>query len=90
MDILDFISENIYIVTAALFVIGIILKQTPKIPNWSIPYILTLLGVVSCIFILGFSINSILQGIITAGISVYFHQVFKQGKECVVNIKKED
>ena len=89
MSFPDFLNENIYAVSIALFIFGLILKQTPKVKNWTIPYILTALGVISCSIILGFNINSIVQGVIAAGVAVYFHQL---GKCCnkFVKTKSDD
>lgn len=83
MDINNFISNNVYIVSFVLFIIGLILKNTPKIPNWSIPYILCVLGIILCNIILGLSLNACLQGILTAGVAVYVHQLGKQGMVCI-------
>ena len=89
MSFPDFLNENIYAVSIALFILGLILKQTPMVENWTIPYILTVLGVISCIIILGFNINSVVQGVIAAGVAVYFHQL---GKGCnkFVSPKNDD
>lgn len=81
MDINSFISNNVYIVSIVLFIIGLILKNTPKIPNWSIPYVLCILGIIFCNIILGLSLNSCFQGLLTTGLAVYVHQV---GKQCIV------
>lgn len=79
VDINSFISSNVYIVSFVLFIIGLIMKNTPKVPNWSIPYVLCILGIIFCNIILGLSLNSSLQGVLTAGIAVYVHQLGKQG-----------
>lgn len=79
MKITDFLNENVYVVSIVLCIIGKFLKQTPKIPNWSIPYILSIIGIISCLFILGINFSSVLQGLLLAGVSVYVHQL---GKHC--------
>lgn len=86
LDLTTFLSNNIYIVSAVLFVIGLFLKQTPKIQNWWIPYILSVISIIICIIILGPSINAILQGFIATGVAVYVHQL---GKQCTNCINKE-
>ncbi len=88
MNFTEFLQENVYIVSVVLFIIGIFLKQTPKVKNWAIPYILSLLGIIACNLILGFSINSTLQGILTTGVAVYAYQLYKEGKICI-NCSKE-
>ena len=88
MEFADFLSKNVYIVSAALLLIGMALKQTPRLPNWSIPYILSVIGIVACNLILGWSIDATLQGVIVSGVSVYAHQLGKQGMELVRCSKK--
>ena len=83
MEFTDFLSRNVYIVSAALLLIGMALKQTPHLPHWSIPYILSVIGIVACNLILGWSIDATLQGVIVAGVSVYAHQLGKQGMELI-------
>lgn len=79
MSIIDFLNENVYTLSVALFVIGLFLKQTPKVPNWVIPYILGFLGIIACNIIMGISIEASTQGIIVAGLTVYIHQLGKEG-----------
>ena len=79
MSPIDFLNDNVYTLSFALFVIGLFLKQTPKVPNWSIPYILGVLGIIACNIIMGFSIESTAQGIIVTGLAVYVHQLGKEG-----------
>ena len=79
----EFLVENCAIVVPVLYIVGIVLKNTPKIKDWLIPYILGVLGMVICTIITvtgqGAVITGILQGIVTAGLSVYAHQLIKQG-----------
>ena len=79
LNLCQFINDNVYIISVVLFIIGLFLKKTPKIPNWLIPYILSVLGIGMCIIMLEFSLNAIMQGIIGAGVAVYVHQLGKQG-----------
>ena len=88
LEFTDFLSRNVYIVSAALLLIGMALKQTPHLPHWSIPYILSVIGIVACNLSLGGSIDATLQGVIVAGVSVYAHQLGKQGMELVRCSKK--
>jgi len=79
LDFLNFIDSNIYILTPVLFIIGMILKATPKIPSWFIPYLLGIIGIVLCIGVKGFNVNAVIQGVLISGLSVYGHQLIKQG-----------
>ncbi|PWX07263.1 holin [Clostridium perfringens] len=77
-NIIKFVPEQLLILVAALYVIGMFLKKTPKIVDWSIPWILIILGIGFSISILGVNPASILQGVICAFCSVGANQLVKQ------------
>ncbi|CEK30249.1 holin protein [[Clostridium] sordellii] len=76
--IINFVPEQLLILVAALYVIGIFLKRTPKIKDWSIPWILLVLGISFSIPIMGFNATSILQGIICSFGAIATNQLVKQ------------
>lgn len=78
MDMLEFVSENMYVLTPVLYFLGTLLKNTPKIPDWLIPYILIIIGIVLAFGLAGISVNSLIQGILVAGATVLAHQLVKQ------------
>lgn len=77
-NIIKFVPEQLLILVAALYIIGYFLKKTPKVLNWSIPWILIILGIGFSISILGVNPTSILQGVICAFCSVGANQLVKQ------------
>ena len=79
MSIINFLNKILYCISLILYIVGLLLKQIPKIPNWSIPYILGLLGIIACNLITSISIESTVQGIIVTGLAVYAHQISKGG-----------
>ncbi|MEC1177605.1 phage holin family protein [Metasolibacillus meyeri] len=79
MDFLyNYIIEQALIVVPVLLVIGQILKSTPKMSDWVIPYILLALGVLLTIALMGFNANAIIQGVLVAGAAVFANQLYKQ------------
>ena len=78
MDILKYIVEEALIVIPVLWVIGKLLKEIPKIQNWLIPWILLVIGVLATMGIMGFTVESAIQGVLVAGASVFGHQLLKQ------------
>lgn len=78
MEILSLIGENTYIVAAALWVLGTFLKGTPKIPDWSIPFVLTAAGIGLCVGLLGLNVQAVMQGVLCAGGAVLLDQGRKQ------------
>lgn len=80
MDLTSYIIEQALIIIPALWVIGAILKNTPKILDWTIPYFLLVLGVLGAMGIMGVSVDSVIQGILVSGAAVLGHQLVKQTK----------
>ncbi len=78
MDVLRFIVDEALILVPVLYIIGSLLRAIPSLPNWWIPWILLVLGILSCFFYLGFSLDSLFQGILVAGTTVYCNQLVKQ------------
>ncbi|MGM0902836.1 MAG: phage holin family protein [Bacillota bacterium] len=79
MDLLlEFLNQNYYMMVPALWVIGYGLKHTPRIPDWTIIWILLVISISFGSFAFGFSTEGILNGVIAAGVAVLGHQMFKQ------------
>ncbi|WP_425292374.1 phage holin family protein [Clostridium sporogenes] len=81
MNLMDYIVEQALILIPALYVIGIMLKQTSKIKDWTIPWILLVLGIIGAISLMGFNANAVIQGILVTGVAVYTNQLIKQSTE---------
>ncbi|MDK8182128.1 phage holin family protein [Paenibacillus sp. UMB4589-SE434] len=79
--IFELIDPALLIVVAACWVAGYVLKQTPRVQDWTIVYIVTGLAIVMTVWILGFGPQSIIQGILAGAFSVFSHQVIKQTKK---------
>lgn len=79
--IVNLIDPALIIVVAVCWVLGYIIKQTPRVPDWCIVYIVTAIAIVVTLLLQGLTITSVLQGILCGAVSVYGHQLVKQGKE---------
>ncbi|EOY7157830.1 TPA: phage holin family protein [Clostridioides difficile] len=80
-NLISFIPEQLLILVAALSIIGKGCKKYKQLDNKYIPIILLVLGIGFSIWMLGFSPNAVLQGIICWGISIGINQTYKQLKE---------
>lgn len=78
---LEYITENALLLIPVLNVIGMVIKNTEKIPDKYIPLILLGFGVVGAIAIMGPSPESAVQGVLVTGAAVYGNQLVKQIKK---------
>ena len=78
MDILNYIVGEGLIIIPAIYIIGMIIRKTDKIPNKYIPIILLPLGILGAMGIMGFTVKAAIQGILITGAAVYGDQVYKQ------------
>jgi hypothetical protein len=74
----SFILEDALVLIPVLWIIGYFLKQSNKVADWVIPWILIGLGIAGSIGLMGFSVQAIIQGVLVSGASVLGHQVIKQ------------
>ena len=75
---MNYIVEKCLILIPVLYVIGAILKNLEFIKDKYIPLILLPIGIALAIAIKGIDINSVIQGILVTGVTVYGNQIFKQ------------
>ena len=75
---MNYIVDNCLILIPVLYVIGMILKNLERIEDKYIPLILLPIGIALAIAIKGIDVNSVIQGILVTGVTVYGNQIFKQ------------
>ncbi|RXM70876.1 hypothetical protein DP143_13685 [Clostridium tetani] len=78
MNLMDYIVEQALILVPVLYILGLMLKGTEKIKDWTIPWILLIIGILGSIALIGFNVNAVIQGILTAGAAVFGNQLVKQ------------
>ncbi|WP_199798518.1 phage holin family protein [Clostridium tetani] len=81
INLMDYIVEQALILIPVLYILGLMLKGTEKIKDWTIPWILLTCGIGSCIAIMGVNIQALLQGVLVTGATVFGNQLVKQSTE---------
>lgn len=84
-----YIDPAMMVIILVLWFIGFAVKQIPKVPNWSIVFIIIILGIVFGLFVIGFDVNGVIQGVLAASLAVLGHQTVKQTVNAAEDIKKE-
>ena len=75
---MNYIVDNCLILIPVLYIVATILKNLEFIKDKYIPLILLPIGIAMSIAISGININSVIQGILVTGVTVYGNQIFKQ------------
>jgi len=68
---MDLVNGKLVVVIPVLWYLATALKDTPFVKKWIIPWIISILGIVMCVLIVGFDIQSIMQGILCSGIALF-------------------
>lgn len=91
MNIMDFVKPELIVVSVVLYFIGISIKKDKSFNDCYIPYVLGGIGILLCgvwvmsnccintfqdVFAAIFT--SVVQGVLTAGLSTYVNQLIKQ------------
>ncbi len=76
----EYIIDQALVVIPALLVLGAIIKATPAVRDWTIPYVLLAIGVSFTVALLGFNVDAIIQGVLVSGAAVFGHQLYAQAK----------
>lgn len=79
--VIEFINPELLIVVVACWIIGFTLKRTPIVPDWMIIYVVTIIAVLFAVALLGFTVQSIIQGILCGAVAVYGNQLVKQARK---------
>ncbi|BBI32060.1 phage holin family protein [Cohnella abietis] len=79
------IDPQLFIVVAACWVLGFSLKRTPIVEDWTIVYIVTIAAVLLAVWLIGFSPESVIQGVLAGAFAVYGHQMIKQTTKVAEN-----
>ena len=77
----EYLIEEALIVIPVLLILGKIIKDTPRVKDWTIPYVLLFIGVAITFALLGFNVDAFLQGVLVSGAAVFSNQLYKQVRE---------
>ncbi len=79
MDIIileNYIYPESVIIIPVLYLLGLFLNRTPKVPPWVTPWVQVVLGIAFCIGYYGFIIKAVIQGILVAGAAAIVKDLF--------------
>ncbi|KGR80248.1 phage holin family protein [Ureibacillus manganicus] len=65
-----FIDPKSYVLIPVLYIILLLLRQTPRLAPWTHAWIIIGISVISCFLYYGFIIQSFVEGVLVAGVSI--------------------
>lgn len=74
-----YLQEEAMILVPVLWFLQFILKETPNVRDWMIPYILIVVGIVGAVAILGMEPGSFIQGTIATAVAVLGNVLAREG-----------
>lgn len=88
-QIFSFIPAQLMILAVILYGLGYFIKETEKIKNCYIPFILLPIGIIISMLTLGFTTTSFMQGIVCVMVACCGNEFIKQGSK-IAQISKEN
>lgn len=79
MDLMSFLIDDALVLIPVLYVLGLFLKAS-SVSNKYIPMILLVISLAFSVFLIGFGVEAIIQGVLVAGAAVFADQLVKQAK----------
>ena len=71
-----YIRSDALILIPVLYIISLLLRQTPFIPVWTHAWIQLFFAVIACLLYYGLEIQSVVQGILVTGVAVITKNIF--------------
>ncbi|MDR7075848.1 uncharacterized membrane protein (DUF2068 family) [Neobacillus niacini] len=71
-----YIRSDALILVPVLYIISLLLRQTPFIPEWTHAWIQLFFAVIACLLYYGLEIQSVVQGILVTGVAVVTSNLF--------------
>lgn len=88
LDVLKtYIQPEVLVLIPVLYIIGFMLRQTPNVPNWIDAWVKLVVAIVSCLFLVGVTIDAFIQGILIAGGATLMKDLIDRTAEGVEELK---
>lgn len=66
-DLKTLIAPEVLVLIPVLYLIGLMIRQTPHVRSWIDAWINLFIAVIACGFIVGWTVDAFIQGVLVAG-----------------------
>lgn len=77
----QYIEPEMLVLVPILLFFGWMMKTTPDLPNWVIPYINTILAIAGGIILAESITDGIIQGVLVSALSTLLYDLYQQWKK---------
>ncbi|MFC6331462.1 phage holin family protein [Paenibacillus septentrionalis] len=77
----QYVEPEMLILIPILLFFGWMMKKTPSIPNWVIPYVNTVVAIAGGIALVETVVDGIIQGILVSALSTLSYNMYNQWKK---------
>lgn len=77
----QYVEPEMFILIPILLFFGWMMKKTPSIPNWVIPYVNTVVAIAGGIALVETVVDGIIQGILVSALSTLSYNMYNQWKK---------
>lgn len=77
----QYVEPEMLILVPALLFLGWMMKSTPNVPNWLIPYLNTAIAIAGGILLAESVTDGIIQGVLVSAMSTLTYNLYQQWKK---------
>jgi len=77
----QYVEPEMLIFIPVLLFIGWMMKTTPNVPDWVIPYVNTVIAIAGGVILAATTIDGIIQGIIMSATTTLLYNLYKQWRK---------
>ncbi|MCM3632333.1 MULTISPECIES: phage holin family protein [Paenibacillus] len=77
----QYVEPELLILIPVLLFFGWMMKRTPNIPNWVIPYVNTAIAIAGGVVLAATIVDGIIQGILVSAMTTLSHNLYSQWRK---------
>lgn len=77
----QYVEPEMLILIPVLLFLGWMMKTTPNIPNWVIPYVNTVIAIAGGVVLAATTVDGIIQGVLISAMSTLVYNLYKQWRK---------
>jgi len=77
----QYVEPEMLILVPVLLFFGWMMKTTPNIPNWVIPYVNTVIAIAGGVVLASTTVDGVIQGVLISAMSTLLYNLYRQWRK---------